>query len=326
MKRIYQISGVILLSLLIFLTRSCKKDEVPALTTSAVTNITGTSATSGGIITSEGSGSVIARGVCWSTGNAPTIADSKTTDGTGGGSFQSSMSGLNGASVYNVRAYATNSVGTGYGTAISFTTTFTGIKGTVSDNDGNTYQTIGIGYQIWMAENLKTTKYNDAASIPLVTDGTAWTNLVTPGYCWYNNDAAGYKAIYGALYNWYTVNTGKLCPSGWHIPTDNEWTTLTTFLGGESVAGGKLKEAGTTHWTTPNTAATNETGFTALPAGYRLYNGQYLDIGNTGVWWSPTEFSTTYSWDWNLYYSSASVGSGNYDKQSGFSVRCLKDK
>jgi len=163
-------------------------------------------------------------------------------------------------------------------------------SGTMTDRDGNVYTSVTIGTQTWMVENLKTTKYKDGTDIPLVTDDTEWANLNTPGYCWYNNDAATYKNSYGALYNWYAVSTGKLCPTGWHVPTDAEWTTLTTYLGGESVAGGKLKELGTTHWTTPNTGATNETGFAALPGGYIYYDGTFDFIGNIGGWWSATEY------------------------------------
>ena len=133
---------------------------------------------------------------------------------------------------------------------------------TATDIDGNVYHTVTIGTQIWMVENLKTTRYNDGSPIPFVTDSSSWSNLTTPGYCWYNNDTTN-KNTYGALYNWFAVNTGKLAPTGWHVPTDDEWTTLTTYLGGESIAGGKLKETGTTHWRTPNAGATNEIGFTA---------------------------------------------------------------
>ena len=173
--------------------------------------------------------------------------NSKTTDGSGTGTFTSSITGLTAGTTYYVRAYATNSAGTGYGNDISFTTQQGGV-GNVTDDDGNVYHSVTIGTQVWMVENLKTTKYNDGTSIPLVTDATDWHNLLTPGYCWNNNDEATYKATYGALYNWYTVNTGNLCPTGWHVPGDAEWTTLTTYLGGEDVAGGKLKEVGITHW------------------------------------------------------------------------------
>jgi uncharacterized protein (TIGR02145 family) len=197
--------------------------------------------------------------------------------------------------------------------------------GTVTDIDGNVYHTITIGKQVWMVENLKTTKYNDGTSIPLITDGTVWANSTTPGYCWYNNDAATYKTTYGALYNWYAVNTGKLCPTGWHVPTDAEWTTLTDYLGGEGVAGEKLKEAGTTHWQSPNTGATNETGFTALPGGFRSFSGAFNYFGDIGFWWSSTEYSTNDAWHRVMYYDISDVSRLNNSKSFGFSVRCLRD-
>jgi len=201
---------------------------------------------------------------------------------------------------------------------------------TVADIDGNVYRTITIGNQVWMAENLKTTKYNDGNSITLVTDGAVWSNLTTPGYCWDNNDAATYKNTYGALYNWYAVNTGKLAPTGWHIPTDEEWTTLTTFLGGTSVAGGKMKstgtiEAGTGLWYFPNTGATNESGFTVVPAGGRFDAGAFFYIGFSGFWWSSSEYDTTYAWLRYLNCRSSVVSRSSYYKYYGFSIRCLRD-
>ena len=206
----------------------------------------------------------------------------------------------------------------------------------VKDVEGNLYKAVKIGNQVWMSENLKTTKYNDGTTIPNVTDNTAWAALPTGAYSWYNNDATTYKATYGALYNWYAVdnnpstkaasNGGKnVCPTGWHVPSDAEWTTLTTFLGGEAVAGGKLKETGTTHWTAPNTGATNETGFTALPGGSRGGYGTYGSIGNYGNWWSSTESSATYAWGRYMGYDDAGVGRGGGSKQYGFSVRCVRD-
>jgi uncharacterized protein (TIGR02145 family) len=196
----------------------------------------------------------------------------------------------------------------------------------VTDIDGNNYIAIDIGSQLWMAENLKTTKYNDGTAIPLITDGAAWMNLSSPGYCWMDNDEATYKNTYGALYNWYTVNTGKLCPTGWHVPTDAEWTTLTDYLGGESVAGGKLKEYGTTHWVNPNTGATNETGFTALPGGNRTDDYGYFNFpGGSGDWWSTVEYSTwvARSRRMTAYYNF--VDSTPEPKKYGHSVRCIKD-
>ena len=197
-----------------------------------------------------------------------------------------------------------------------------------TDDDDNHYPVVKIGTQTWMAQNLKTTKYNDGTPIPLVTDAGTWVDLSTPAYCWYNNDSATYSNTYGSLYNWHTVNTGKLCPTGWHVPTDAEWTTLTTYLGGESIAGGKLKETDTTHWYSPNTGANNETGFTALPGGYRSsLSGTFDDVGNYGAWWSSTEYDTEYDalYAWRRYMSNdyRGVTRGFSKQQRGLSVRCL---
>jgi len=165
-------------------------------------------------------------------------------------------------------------------------------SGAITDIDGNVYHAVTIGTQTWMVENLKVTKLNDGTSIPNVTALTAWNNLTTPGYCWYNNDIAN-KKLYGALYNWYNVSTGKLCPTGWHVPSVTEWTTLINYLGGESVAGGKLKETGTTHWVTPNTGATNTSGFTALPAGIRYSNTDDFaeSLGGETDFWTSTQYT-----------------------------------
>lgn len=196
--------------------------------------------------------------------------------------------------------------------------------GIVFDIDGNIYKTVKIGNQIWMTENLKSTQYNDGTIIPLVTGNSTWSMLNTPGYCWLWDDESSYKAIYGALYNWMAVNTGKLCPIGWHVPTDTEWTTLTTFLGGESVAGGKMKETGTSHWEM-NFGATNEVGFTGLPGGARNSNGSSLSVGTVGYFWSSTQSSTTTSWYRGLYNELKVVERQAFNKKYGLSVRCLKD-
>jgi beta-glucosidase len=194
----------------------------------------------------------------------------------------------------------------------------------VTDIDGNTYHTVTIGTQVWMVENLKTTKFNDGTAIPLVTDGAAWSNLTTPGYCWYN-DSASYGNTYGALYNWYTVNTGKLAPTGWHVPAESEWAALDTYLGGYNVDGGALKESGTAHWLSPNAGATNSSGFSALPAG--CLNGAFMDIGSKAYWWTSTVCaSVDCAYDRGLDYSNVQMihNSGNA-KTMGFSVRCVKD-
>lgn len=201
---------------------------------------------------------------------------------------------------------------------------------TVTDVDGNTYKTVKIGGQVWMAENLKTTKYNDGTSIPLVTDSKAWGNLSTPAYCWYNNAESTNKNTYGALYNWYTVNTGKLCPAGWHVPTDAEWTTLTTYLGGDSVAGGKLKSPRTDpephpRWSKPNEGANDVTGFTALPGGFCGHEGGFGYIGSYCGLWSTTGNGVGFAWSRAVSSKRSRIGRGSYQKVVGFSVRCVKD-
>lgn len=523
MKNIVKLAGLSILILSSILL-SCKKEEVPVITTTIITNITATSATSGGNITDEGTSTVIARGVCWSINPTPTIADNKTSDDAGAGSFSSNIDSLVGGTSYFIRAYATNNAGTGYGMALSFKTTgdppgapmaiigiatnlqtngatlngtinanylstiitfeygtttsyggsttatqnpatgntntnvnvniigltegttyhyrikavnslgttyssdmtfttlgqapivitlaptnittvsaqlngtvnanslptivtfeygltgsygntinatqspltgstdidvsvnisslsvetayhyrvkavnslgttygndfiFSTPHGNVIDVEGNTYNVVEIGGQIWMAENLKTTKYRNGDTIPNVTDNTAWTALSTPAYCWMNNDEASFKNTYGALYNWYVVQTNNLCPTGWHVPTDAEWTTLSTYLGGESIAGGKLKETGTTHWNQPNLGASNSSGFTALPSGQRLpSDGSFTGIGSSCSWWSSTQYNI-----YKPYYRSVAANNETFFRgygtpnEVGVSIRCIKD-
>jgi uncharacterized protein (TIGR02145 family) len=203
------------------------------------------------------------------------------------------------------------------------------------DGDNNYYPVVQINTSLWMAENLKTTKYNDGTAILNVTDNITWAAATTGAYCDYNNTPAN-STTYGRLYNWFVVdnnaatkvasNGGKnVCPTSWHVPSDAEWTTLTTFLGGVSVAGGKLKETGTTHWKAPNTGATNETGFTALPGGYRYFSGSYNYIVDFGYWWSSTEQSTTTAWFRYMYWANTYVNRDYDIKKFGFSVRCVRD-
>jgi uncharacterized protein (TIGR02145 family) len=193
----------------------------------------------------------------------------------------------------------------------------------VTDIDGNVYQTVNIGTQTWMAENLRTTKFNDGSLIPNVTDNAVWSNTATSAYCWYNNDMANANP-YGALYNWYTINSGKLAPAGWHIPTTAEWQTLSDYLGGDALAGDKLREVGTTHFASPNTGATNETGFTAVGSGFRNSLGVFSELNNTGKWWRATDGVTT-----QARFVNASVATlfsdSNLNPKAAFSVRCIKD-
>jgi uncharacterized protein (TIGR02145 family) len=201
----------------------------------------------------------------------------------------------------------------------------------INDIDGNVYSAVRIGTQVWMVENLKTTKFNDGTPIPLVADGNIWKELTTPAYCWYKNDATTHKNLYGALYNWFAVGTNKLCPRGWHVPSDADWITLTTYLGGDSIAGGKLKVKGTEFWENQNIGANNESGFSALPGSRRYPNGNFADTGQNdifsfnGCWWSSTEvlsFTARYR---RLYSRLNSIYNSISDKKFGYSVRCLKD-
>ena len=197
----------------------------------------------------------------------------------------------------------------------------------IKDGDGNVYTSTTIGTQVWLKENLKTTKYNDGTTIPLVTGNTDWNNLSTPGYCWYNNDEPTYKSDYGALYNWYAVGTGKLCPKGWHASTNDEIDILVDFLGSANTAGGKLKETGLTHWNSPNEGATNESGFTFLPGGYRSSSGTFAEIRINGAWWNITDIPASSQGYINILGKDFGdiIENTSVTKKNGYSVRCLKD-
>jgi uncharacterized protein (TIGR02145 family) len=429
MMRIFKSAILINALVLFFFFLGCKKEEkvvIPVLSTTAISNISAKTATSGGKIISGNGASITERGVCWSKEQMPTISDNTTKDSTGGGSFISLLTNLDSLSTYYVRAYATNSAGTGYGTVVSFKTsaslpiilttatdkinqysaiyggviksnggvnitasgicwstntnpvitdskainvankdTFTcfissltpntqyyvrayatNISGTsygdalslvtkqeianmVEDNDGNVYNTVTIGTQTWMQENLKTTKYSDWTDIPNVIDSSKWVGLTTPAYCWYKNDPIQYKSAYGALYNWYAITTTKnICPAGWHVSTDADWQTLLKYLKPE--AGSKIKEAGTLHWNDPNTA-TNSSGFSAVPSGYRL-SGFTNNLGNYPEYnMDLTQFS-----DWWVkfdnvnpeYYELRRNDNVYVDLQSptaGMAIRCVKN-
>jgi len=198
--------------------------------------------------------------------------------------------------------------------------------GGVVDIDGNHYQTVIIGNQEWMASNLKTTRLNDGEAIQNVTADSAWSRLSTPAYCWYNNDISN-KDTHGALYNWYVIETGKLCPKGWHIPSDEEWESLINYLGGAEVAGGKLKETGTGFWVNPNTGASNESGFSGLASGnrYGYKISPFLQIGYYSDWWSSTLFRARTAWSRRLHFNSTIVSRNTRELRDGCSVRCVKD-
>jgi uncharacterized protein (TIGR02145 family) len=320
-----------------FTTKSAELSEV---TTEIVTNVTKTTAACGGNVTSEGGTPVSARGVCWNTSSNPTIANSKTSDGTGTGSFTSNLTGLITNALYYVRAYATNAGGTSYGNERSFIATD---EVTVTDIDGNVYFTVTIGSQVWMKENLKTTKYNDGSSVSNVTDNTAWAGLTTGAYCWYNNNASLYKNTYGALYNWFAVHTEKLCPAGWHVPSDPEWTDLENYLiaNGYNYDGtnteNKIAKAmcAATAWilssyagaagNTDYPAYRNKSGFTAYPGGMRDRYGTFDFLSDDANWWSSTAHDPEYSWNRTINFDCIYILRYQHYNADGLSVRCVKD-
>jgi uncharacterized protein (TIGR02145 family) len=319
---------------------SCKKGDgdIPVLSTTVVTEITQTTANGGGNITSDGGEVVTARGVCWSTNQTPTISDNKTTDGVGAGNFTSSINELTANTKYYVRAYATNKNGTGYGNEVYFTTQQGIITGSLTDSrDGTVYQTVKIGNQVWMAENLK--------YLPSVV-GPATVSIETPYYYVYGYNGSDVNAAkattnystYGVLYNWPAAMNGSassttnpsgvqgVCPAGWHLPSEAEWTELADYHGGTGVAGGKLKATGTVHWKIPNTGATNEAGFAALPGG-RFYDVDltFDDIREKGNWWSATQESYSHAWALNITYNFTYLFTYGRNKSVGISVRCVKN-
>ena len=207
--------------------------------------------------------------------------------------------------------------------------------GTVTDFDGNVYETVRIGNQVWMTKNLQVTHYRNGEAIPNVTDQTAWDALSTGAYCNYSNDE-GYVGTYGRLYNWYAVNdTRNIAPAGWHVASDAEWKQLEMYLGMSQIQadsigyrgtneGGKIKENGTIHWVSPNIGATNESGFSALPSGGR--SAGYVGMGMSAFFWSSTESASVSAWDRRLFCNLASIGRYDYsNKKYGFSVRCVED-
>lgn len=287
-----------------------------------VSNITDRSATIGYDVTSKKEANVAETGIYWGTSPDPESTGTKKIIGYETGRLSTTMIGLSPNTTYYFKAFATNNEGTSYSDQVIINTFG------VMDVDSNLYKTVIIGNQEWMGANLKTTKYNDGNPIPLVTDHPEWERLSTPAYCWYRYGDS-YISTYGALYNWYAVNTGKLCPTGWHAPSESEWATLINYLGGAEIAGGKLKEAGTMNWRSPNTGATNETGFTALPGGWQVGNYGSM-LWEQGLWWTATSSINDANNAWLVFLKYDESIIGLLDccinaKYYGVSVRCIKD-
>jgi uncharacterized protein (TIGR02145 family) len=300
---------------------------LPTLTTNSISNINTNGAISGGNILSDGGSPVTERGVCWSTSQNPTTLNTSTFDGFGTGSFTSNLTGLSASTTFYVRAYAINSIGTSYGNQQSFTLIeIVSNLGAGVTYNGYTYSSIILGNgQEWMSENLRTANYRNGDPISTGLDNATWISTTSGSYSIYNN-IASYNTVYGKLYNWFAVADPRhLCPTGWHEPTDSDWSLLTDYIGGEDVAGGKMKSL--TGWNQPNMGATNESGFSGIPGGYRDgLNGLYSQVGANGSFWSSTEFTSLYAWYRFLPFNSVVVVRGNEEvKQLGLSVRCIKD-
>jgi uncharacterized protein (TIGR02145 family) len=273
---------------------------LPVVTTDSVSDISQNDALSGGNVISDGGTAVTARGVCWSTYSNPTYSDAHTSNKNGPGNFISNITGLTANTPYYVRAYATNNAGTSYGNQVGFTTTgpCPGMPTITDWRDGQVYPTVLIGSQCWLQKNM---------------------NYITGNSWCYENYSLNCNT-YGRLYDWQTALGA--CPSGWHLPSDSEWTALTDFLGGDSIAGGKMKEAGTAHWELPNTDATNSSGFTALPGG--IFDIEHSLTFRT-YFWSSTESPSPYVWTRGLGYDEEDVYRCDASKTKGLSVRCVHD-
>jgi uncharacterized protein (TIGR02145 family) len=304
----------------------------PVTITTNVSGITSTEATSGGYVTHDGNSPVTARGVCWNTSANPTIENSKTTDGSGKGTFASLLTGLTPNTTYYVRSYATNSLGTGYGNEFIITT----FSGSVNDIDGNVYKTKDIGTQLWMAENLRTTRYNNGDSIGTTPLRLNIMNETAPKYQWGRSE----KSLTGRFYTWYAImDTRTVCPTGWHVPSDIEWKTLEMSLGmtqmqADSVwtrgtnQGSQLKN--TTGWdfgvhSGKEGTGTNSSGFSAIAVGYRDPFGSFNAAGMICHFWTSSETSATEVWIRSLVNEDMKVSRSSGTKMGGISVRCIKD-
>ena len=290
---------------------------VPIIATDPVASITKTTAVSGGNISNDGGSAITARGIVWNkTGNPLVGTDSIRTDASLTiGLYTLNLGNLNSGITYYVRAYATNAVGTAYGNTLTFTTQ------PVLDTIGNQYTTITINGKEWFKENLKTTKYATGTDISNVTDNGSWNNLSTGAWAYYDNNITN-DATYGKLYNWYAVSDVRgLCPTGWHVATDADWTSLTALYGTDAAAANELKS--TILWNTVN-SNNNNSGFGAVPGGGRG-GGLFGDITNKGFWWTSTLFDSSNSYARRLEYNLDTVVRYYESNKSGFSVRCVKN-
>ena len=330
---------------------SCKKEEVlTPILTQPVYEIARTSATFKATLFSETLDSVVEDGFCWGLNESPALNDDHnvTNHRDWNNDLILHTTYLLPDTKYYVRAYAKTGNNLYYGNTVNFTTKSPSVStsfnpaltySSVQDIDGNLYKTIQIGNQEWMAENLKTKKLNNGSDITVYENGVSWSLLNTEGVCWYENNKAIFGDMYGAYYNWYTVNTGILCPAGWHVPDEEDWKELKMALGmteeqadlafgfAGSTEGDKIKESGTFNWISESTPSTNESGFTALPGGLRSVGpADFLSEGLVANWWSSTEYFGINAWSHGVGYSDSRIYRSNmYSKSYGLNVRCVKN-
>ena len=325
---------------------SCKKETTTPNTTSNDVSVSGFDCAGvkiAGTLTKDKVASNVTATLSYTGGNGKTyLTKSHTSTGVSGLSatlLAGTLANGEGTLVYTISGTPTTAGTANFAIALGGKSCAISIKvedaigkpgPNITDSEGNSYKTITIGTQTWMAENLKVSKYSDGTTIPNIMDNTQWQNNTTGAWSYYNNDVAN-NVKYGKLYNWYAVSktsngNKNVCPTGWHVPADAEWTVLTDYLGGFKVAGGKMKEVGVTSWLIPNTDATNTSLFSALPGGIRYGEvALYAEVGRAGYWWSSTEFDKGSAWFRTLRNYDGIAIYANYNKWYGLSVRCLRD-
>lgn len=315
--------------------KSFSTNDIPSLLTTCEITPGSTIAKIGGSIITNGGSEVIERGVYFSKSPDPALGGTKTTIDTDNDIFSITKNNLEYNNVYYAVSYAINDVGEGLGNSIEFLVS--DVTGFISDIDGNSYKTVLIGDQWWMAANLSVTRFNDGSSLIKEESFSSWLENENPAYCWFNNDEITNRNPYGAMYNAYAIESNKnICPSGWHIPSDDEWKILESILGMPdneldnlgyrgTLEGGKLKETGTTHWKTPNTAASDEFGFSAIPGGMRSPNNDFVSFGNAGFYWTSSTNELGDFYRRLLYYEESRIHRSTSPHNTGLSIRCVKD-
>lgn len=298
---------------------------LPTVKTNEAKMITHYSALAEGVITDNGGDNIISKGICWSDlKSLPEISDSKVDISAGGDYYRLYVKCLKPNTTYCIRAYATNKAGTAYGNPVTIKT-LSEEDSTSSDIEGNIYKTVQIGSQIWFAENLRTSHYNNGDSI--ISTNNEIYEEEKPQYQWPANGDEELVEKYGRLYTWYVVTDKRhICPCGWHVPSQEEFTELIEYLGGDvELIGADLKESGTKNWLAPNKGATNSSGFTALPAGARDYTSALVWFGKSASFWSSTENDTDDAYLYSLDHLNTEFVEDVYSHKAGHAVRCIKD-